>query len=115
MTPKKLYCEKLLVGDLFDTQYSDVTWFGSIKLLAVTDDPTHRRILEYILFCEDWNDRTAADPMDGPDADEFDAFNDIIKANWFIEIDSQERHPIHLAPVFSRGNELSWRPLNEQA
>ncbi len=111
MTPTKLYCEDELVGKLADPFFTDLTWFATIAFVTDADNPLAARIREYKAFCEDWNERTSADPMNGPDAAEFDAFDDIVRhKQWFVETKVGVRHPIDMAPVFWAENELSWRP-----
>jgi hypothetical protein len=67
-------------------------------------------LLEFVRFCEDWNERTRAAASSLPDPSEFDAFADVARSGlWFIKsANDEDRHRIKDAPVFFAGDEVTW-------
>lgn len=99
------------VGRVRDAFCTDATWYGALECAITSDDgPLAGRLVEFMVFCEQWNQRSAAAPENPPAAAEFDRFADVVKSGlWFTETKSGEKQPIVEAPVFFAGGELSWR------
>jgi hypothetical protein len=97
------------VGVVKEPFLSDGTWYGTVHIETVgTKDEADRRLIEYIRFVEDWNERVRS----GGDAsaDEFDSYSDLTASGmWATKDANGEITPIIEAPVFFRGDEISWR------
>jgi len=97
------------VGYIRSAFESDATWYGVFEsTLAPDDGPLERRLLEFIKFCIDWNERTLDNP-DAPAASEFDAYSDVTSGLWKISSPGGEVRKIREAPVFFEANEVSWK------
>jgi len=102
----KLYFDAVLVGDLADLLEHQGTWFASFKpRLPAGGDRTEARVAEFIRFCEDWHGRL--DAGSDPDAEEFDAFADVVKSESWRVVDGGGTRVLDGAPVFADG-EVSW-------
>jgi hypothetical protein len=110
----ELWYGTILVGHVMRAFCSDDTWYGEFEPEGgdfAEGDPTRRRLSDYIRLCEDWNDRCYHDPGNPPDADEFDAFSDVIDSQeWFARTPGGDLLAIDRAPVFRPGGAVSWRP-----
>lgn len=94
-----------IVGRIRNPFYSDETWYGAFELAP---DAPEKRLIDYIKFSEDWNERVHR----GEDADpgEFDRFSDLINSGlWFTRDEKGVASRITEAPVFFAGGELTWR------
>jgi hypothetical protein len=68
-----------------------------------------RRLLEFIRFCEDWNERLRDDSAD---AAEFAAYSDVVRSGLWATTDSAGRRTrVADAPVFFAGDEVTWTPI----
>jgi hypothetical protein len=104
-----------IVGRIFDAFEDDATWFGKFEptLDPAAEEPV-QRLLSYITFCEEWNERARSET--GADAIEFDHYQDLIKSKlWAIESPDGERHQIENAPIFFQDGEISWHLLRKSA
>ena len=110
----ELYFGSILVAHVASVFCSDDTWYGVFEPEAaeqVESSPVLRRLYEFIKFCVDWNDRHYRNPGDPPDADEFDAFSDVIDSDsWFARTPQGDTLLIDHAPVFQPEGAVSWRP-----
>jgi len=106
-----LWYDNVLIGQVTDTYYSDRTWWGILKRIAhPSDGELAHRVLSFIDFCEDWNERTGKNPADPPSAAEFDQYSDVLKSGlWSIRNAEGERNRIGTAPLFYAGGEFCWR------
>src|SRR5262249_15285233 len=99
----------LAVGRVENAFCSDATWHGTfVPAVQSTDGPLARRLLGYISFCAQWNERTRKN--DSADPAEFDPYNDLIKSGaWTAEWQDGKNSCLPAAPVFFSGGEISWR------
>jgi len=104
---------QLIVGQIKDPFCSDDTWHGNFDCqLQPADGPLAQRVLEFIAFCEDWNERVERDEPSAGDPAEFDRYSDVVDSGlWEVQTETGERHRLESAPLFVRGAELSWRLL----
>jgi hypothetical protein len=102
-----LWYGDVLVGRVRDAFLSDGTWFGSLELAIRPDGgELPRRLLEFIRFCEDWNERVRDDSAD---VAEFAAYSDLVGSRLWATTDSAGRRTrIAEAPVFFAGDEVTW-------
>jgi hypothetical protein len=102
------------VGRVTQVSYSDSTWYGIVQNdLDPGGDSLQRRLHEFILFCVEWHARIELASQGqgvGPDASEFDAFDDVVQSGeWWVRHPGGRTDRIDPAPVFFPGDELSWR------
>jgi hypothetical protein len=66
--------------------------------------------MEFIIFCQDWHDRTKKNSTSPPSATEFDQYNDMILSDLWQMKSSDNRilSPLDDAPVFSSERFISW-------
>ena len=97
------------VGRIRNPFYSDSTWHGTINLaISAQNGELEKRLIEYIRFCEDWNERLRRN--DAADPDEFESYVDLLKSRLWVTIDEKnDVSRITEAPVFFVREELSWR------
>ncbi len=97
----------ILVGRIRNVLRSDGTWFGIYERAIQPDDgELARRLIDYIRFCEDWNERERHGTAD---AGEFDAYADVVTSGLWATTDSADRSTLIAdAPVFFKGNEVTW-------
>lgn len=109
-TDLTLWYGSLLIGHIRNPICSDATWHGTIeRLIDATASEIARRVIEYMDFCADWNERTRNDPESPPDAVEFEKYADVLSSQmWFTKPSSGETTSID-SPVFFAGGEISWR------
>lgn len=105
-----LWYQGVLIGQITDPCYSDNTWWGVLKRIAQADDgELSARLLSFVDFCEDWNERTGTNPADQPSAADFDVYDDLLYSGlWFVR-NSKGEQQIDTAPLFHAGGEFSWR------
>jgi len=101
----------LKVGDIREAFCSDATWYGVFKpTIRPHDGDLAQRLLDFIAFCEDWNERVRRSSTGMPDAAVFDCFDDITRSGfWATETQLGQKSRIANAPVFFLGGEISWR------
>ncbi len=106
-----LWYDNVLIGHVTGTYYSDETWWGIlIRVVHADDGELGQRLLSFIYFCEDWNERYARDPANPPSATEFDSYSDVLKSGlWFVRNANGEQLRIGEAPLFYAGEEICWR------
>jgi hypothetical protein len=99
----------LRVGLIKSAFCSDKTWFGFFEgKLEPTGGELPRRIMEYISFCQEWNER--ARQTSGAESAEFNQYHDIVKSGlWMVEDEMGTKCLILDAPTFFIGDEISWR------
>jgi hypothetical protein len=112
-TNRDLWYGDILVGRISDLFYSESTWFGVFHLLAKPEaGELARRVVNFVLFCEAWNERLKNSNETGgppPEAAEFDDFSDIINSrSWTVRAPDGETAAIVEAPVFLRGGDVTW-------
>ena len=97
------------IGTVKEPFLSDDTWYGTIQLgIDSESDEVERRLINYIRFVEDWNERVQSAKNASPD--EFDAYADLTSSGrWFTKDTNGEITVIIEAPVFFCGGEVSWR------
>jgi hypothetical protein len=100
----------LLIGRITDVFVHQGTWFGRFEIaLDPTADALARRFVDFIEFCRNWHERLDKPPTQQPDADEFDAYSDVIESGlWTVESAGGEIHQVEHAPVFSGVEDVSW-------
>jgi hypothetical protein len=103
-----LTCQERTVGHIRDEFLSDGTWFGVFQCALVgPEDAESRRLRQFVVFCEEWNERARAG---GADAAEFDAYSELIGDGiWRVRSESGETLLIENAPVFFKGGDITWR------
>lgn len=94
------------IGSVKDAFCSDNTWYG-IFSPTLQSDLIGKRVSEYIDFSIDWNERL--NNGDEPDDNEFMKFKDLLKSGlWSVEDKEAKVSKINEAPVFFKGNEITW-------
>lgn len=103
-----LWYGSILVGRIQNAFESDRTWFGVLEITIHSDDgDLPDRLLDYIRFCENWNERVRDDSADPA---EFERYSDLIASGrWATTNSAGTFTRIADAPVFFVGNELTWR------
>jgi len=98
------------VGRIDNPDLHQGTWFGDFESeMEPVGGPIVPRLEEFISFCRDWNRRCEADPVNAPDAAEFDRFLDVIDSGlWAIQYASEGKRRILHAPNFAGDMEVSW-------
>lgn len=105
-----LYFLNTLVGELHNVFESDGVWFGQMKTKPAfqSDGAANDRLLCYIHFAEDWNERVRNGER--ASTEEFDSFRDVLDpGKWRVTGLGFESVGLAEAPVFFRGGDLSWR------
>jgi hypothetical protein len=104
-----LWYGPVLVGTVRQAFQSDGTWFGTLEREVLpAKSPLNRRLLDFIRFCEDWNERTR-DNSHPPDAAEFDQYSDLLTSGlWMSKTPEGSVSHIADAPVFFKGDEVTW-------
>lgn len=98
---------KLHVADLSEVHEHQGTWFGTYRLVVTpTDGEGAKRVLEFVAFNIDWNER--CEGPEAPSTDEFDQFSDVVNGAWWAAANAGERKPIKDAPNFLAEDEVSW-------
>jgi hypothetical protein len=112
-TELTLWYGDVLVGHVRDAFCSDATWHGNFDIQLLPDDDEQApRLIDFIDFCEKWDERLTGDPSNPPDAAEFDRFSDLLTSGlWFVTNAAGETCQIDEAPVFFAGGEVSWRTV----
>jgi hypothetical protein len=103
-----LWYGKAELGKLVKVTYSDFTWYGLLEVApSASQDGEGRRALQYVDFCERWNQREGNG--ESPSTTEFDAYSDVTNSmNWSV-VDAQgHRATIDRAPIFFPGREVTW-------
>jgi hypothetical protein len=110
-TELTLWYGATLVGRVREAVCTDTTWYGTLeRTISTSDGPLAARLIEFMTFCTQWNERSAAMPENPPDAAEFDRFNDVIKSGlWFTQTKEGLKQQVTEAPFFFPENEVSWR------
>jgi len=105
-----LWYGPILIGNIVKAFESEWTWYGTLKREISSDQgPLARRLLDFIGFCKEWNER-ARNRSDPPDAAEFDQFSDLLQSGQWMTKDSSGRANIVAeAPVFFEGGDVTWR------
>jgi len=104
----ELWYGAVLVGRLDDVFMSDGIWFAEVELaLGEAIGQLEHELVEFIAFCEDWNERQKGN--DPPAADGFGRYTELIRGGWYVRFDDGGRGVIDEAPVFFRAGEVSWR------
>ena len=113
-TSIKLYYGNLLIGNINRVFENYPHWEGIFEpKISRRDCTLQARILDFIQFCEDFNERER-EGTDLPNPDEFDRFSDITKDHVWSILDSHDRHyPIDEWPVFFAGGDVSWTYISD--
>jgi hypothetical protein len=98
----------LCIGRITDPFCDQGTWFGKFEPASnLEDSDCGKKILEFIAFCKDWNERAAETA--GANALEFDRFGAIVCGGfWATETSAATRSQICDAPNFFAGDDVSW-------
>jgi hypothetical protein len=109
-----LWHGEVLLGTVRDVYVDEDTWFGVFRQVdGPYDNEALRRLVEFIEFCQNWNEREKASNERGsptPDAAEFDQYDDLINSPlWSVMAEADRVRPVSGAPVFFEGGEISWR------
>lgn len=105
-----LWHDSSVIGAVRDPFHSDDTWYGVLDRTIKPIGEAASRLIQFIEFCEDWNDRNLADPEHPPDPAEFDRFSDLIESElWVIKGGDGMDAQILKAPVFFASGEITWR------
>jgi len=109
--PLQLYYGSIKVGQILDWFLSDDIWHGRFEAAIGADDgPVERRLLEFIQFSSDWNQKVTDNPAEPPDAVEFDRFADVIRSNkWSVLSARGQSRIVEEAPVFFQKDQITWR------
>jgi len=73
-----LYYDRIPVAKVQEGGVCVRTWDGTYELVLCTQTDLEYRIMELILFCQDWHERTEKNRTSPPSAAEFDQYNDLI-------------------------------------
>jgi D-glycero-D-manno-heptose 1,7-bisphosphate phosphatase len=109
MNVVKLQFDGVTVGMITNPFENDGVWYGSFQIMI---DPERSElsatIASYVDFVTDWNERVRSGLV--ADVSEFDHFSDVVKSQKWTAVDAGGiSRRIVDAPVFFRGNEISWR------
>ena len=107
----RLLFGSLTIGEIEDSIFSDETWNGTLKFIQTENNPILKRVQEYKLFCEKWNQRLQRNLKRPPDPKEFDKFQDLTNSDqWYIE--DEVNNAIHHvnAPYFLHSDAFICRP-----
>jgi len=109
---RTLFFGDLIVGTIRDAFESDGIWFGVLECqLSSTDGALARRVLDFIWFCEDWNERVRRDDPSS-NVSEFDAYADLLTSGrWATKTADGKTSQIDQAPVFFKNGEMSWKTV----
>lgn len=100
--------ESVVVGIIDDAFESDCTWFGVFSPTIKPDCTLHERLLEFINFSKDWNERERDNPIP-PDTVEWDRFRDLISSGLWQIVDSHDVvTSVAESPVFFEGGDITW-------
>ena len=115
----QLWFGEVLVADLGNVFPHQGTWFAQYRQVATPEQGSvQARLCEFIRFCEEWHERLARG--DNPDAEEFDAFADVIESTaWRVPSPDGTELRMAEGPIFVQG-EVSWNhpeaePFREMA
>jgi hypothetical protein len=105
----ELWYEQTLVGRVSEVVSVDGGLMGVIQFsISDATEQLGREVQRFVDFCIDWNERTRAeDPP--PSASEFDAFGTLAQSGKWYAVSGGVLEVIETAPVFFKGNEVSWR------
>jgi hypothetical protein len=106
-TAAELWFCDVLVAKVMDVVCHQGTYFGIPQLVFDNaGSELQRRLTQFVDFSLDWN-RRVGDGIEA-DADEFDAFADLVRGgNWSCRYRGA-MSPIDQAPSFFGPNECSW-------
>ncbi len=108
MANAELWSGGLLVGRVKGVIESDATWHGVLeRTVAAGQGAAAARVVEFIAFSEEWNERVRRG--EDPDPGEFGRFADLVESTtWRVGGLGAVRR-ISKAPVFFAGDEVTWR------
>jgi hypothetical protein len=100
-----------VIGHITDVFFLDDTWFGSFRTdVRNCEQDMPERVMRFIEFCQDWNNRVESNPNEPPDPSEFDQYSDLLKSGlWSVKSAQGDVWHVAEAPVFSRDGDVSWR------
>jgi hypothetical protein len=105
----ELWFDSILLGCVSNVIQDDGTFSGTISFVAQEGaSPVANELRKYVAFCEDWNERTRTQ-HDAPSVSEFDPFAAIVHSGKWFTRSGDVRSAVRDAPVFFRGDEVSWR------
>jgi hypothetical protein len=100
----------VLVAHLRNCYCSDYTWYGSYELAKLDSGELERRLLEFVVFSEEWNNRLDKNPTSPPSASEFAQFGDLIDSkDWRVTAAGEAGYLIAGAPAFLGHQSILWR------
>jgi hypothetical protein len=103
----ELYYGPDRVGTVSDTDYSDLNWYGMLRLAERMPD----RVREFITFCRDWHARRDAGWT--AEADEFNAWRDVYDSGEWQTVGPNGAARRISAPVFWPNDYICWREAND--
>jgi len=101
----------LVVGRIHEAFCADDTWYGQFEsVIRREQGDLSRRLLDYVQFCEQWNER-AGNGL-AADLGEFERYRDVIDSGfWLLKTGSGKVSQIEHAPIFFLGGDISWREM----
>jgi len=79
-----------------------------IPTISPGDGHIQERLLSFIEFSEEWNERTKRNEAASPD--EFERYGDMLRSGlWLVKTRDGASERIETAPVFFRNGEISWQ------
>ena len=105
----KLFFDTKEIGFVKEIFFSDDVWYGIMHLgIDGNGDESERRVVEYIDFVKDWNEKAKSGSCCSPE--DFSAYADLIDSNkWYTKDENEKITKITKAPIFFLGGEVSWR------
>jgi hypothetical protein len=94
------------VGTVHNSFCSDDVWFGTYTPTADVAATVRPRVDEYIAFCIDWHRRV---DDKATEADEFDAYADVVHGRWTAKRADGTVMDLESAPTFPDPGRVSWR------
>ena len=107
-----LWYRAALIGYMENAFCCDETWYGHFVPNAnMSSDELSKRVMAYVRFCEQWNERLRSDEASGPDPVEFEAFSDVVCTGYWEAKPTEAGTGISIqdAPVFFLGGDVSFR------
>lgn len=106
---QELYCDYKLVGLVRDSFSCDGTWYGNCNLVMDRTGAFENRVLDFIGFSKDWNERVRSGQVNPPAVSEFRKYEDVIDHKlWFVKLHDETCLKIQKAPAFFTNGDITW-------